>query len=267
MSIEDVAAKYLKTGIVDKKTVAAHRHTMNQRKMLLYFNISGAPKPKLFNLSDQGRSLPPPIQDDGSDVEDRLSPRPDSPPLTLDVFLSKLFQQFIIDITGKSPNPRGITNPSYMKLTIKECQAYNEELYKNPMLSDIFCGVAYKHAPTIEWHRAFKWLFPPAGFKATNEIQNYPSCLYFKAWMDFIENPQNNLDVTKDTREAIWIPDAQQDKIWPTTTLSGFNRWPPTVNASGRSQAAPRILLKEDVTPLFETEDGDDSEGSEIARE
>jgi hypothetical protein len=172
---EEVLIKYMKTGIVDKKAAAMTRPATNKRRIPTYVNLSDAPEPNLFNLEAQGHSLPSPVIDDGSDVDDR-PPTPEPP--TVDGFLSTLFRQFMIDLTMKSPNPRGITNPSYMKLTNEERQKLREDIYQSLVLSDTFTAVAYRNASAADWERAFKWLFPMPGYKTTDGVQNYPGCPY-----------------------------------------------------------------------------------------
>lgn len=198
---EEVLIKYMKTGIVDKKAAAISRPATNKRRIPTYINLSDAPEPDLFDLSAQGHSLPPPVQDDGSDVDDR-PPTPDPP--TVNGFLSTLFRQFLIDLTMKSPNPRGNTNPSYMKLTKVERRKPREDIYQSLVLLNTFTAVAYRNASVTDWDRAFKWLFPKPGYQTTDGVQNYPGCPYFITWMDFIANPQNPPELIRDAREGIW---------------------------------------------------------------
>ena len=261
LSIEEITAKYQTTGIVDR-TALAHKRPSNKGKMPLYVNGTGAPEPDLFNLSAHGHTLPPPAGD-GSDMDDNSSSRSASPTTpTIDTFLSKLWRQFVMDLTRKSPNPRGATNPAYLKLTDIQRQQGKEDIYKNPVLSDVFNGVAYRSGSRDDWERAFKWLFPLPGHKTTNATQNYPTCPYYNSWLAFIGNPNHNETLIKDARQAIWkrlrkwswIPDAQQDKMWPTTSISGFTRWPPSKRTTGRKEAAPRVLLRHGEMAIFEAE-------------
>jgi hypothetical protein len=211
----------------------------------------------LFTLGARGHVLPPPTLDDGSDVEEWGTPPPELIPAgqTIDHLLSIIWRQFIIDITRKSPNPRGITKPSYLILTEVQRQEATEAVYQNLVLSEIFRCVAYKNASQDQWQRAFKWLFPPSNFTTTTGIQNYPNCEYYKKWMGFIGEPKNSKDLVKEARRELWnrlgtlqwIPDAQQDKIWTTKVVGGYTNWPPSTTGS----PAPRILLKANARPSF----------------
>lgn len=257
MTIDEVKAMYQRSGVISRNAVAARRPS-NKGRMPIYTNSTGVPEPTLFDLQSQGHKLPPPVQDDGSDIEDRSSPEPEAEPATIDTFLTQLWCQFIIDVIFKAPNPRGNTNPSYLKLSAAQRREGNDDILKNLTLSELFTDVAYRKGSRQDWERAFKWLFPQPGFKTTNAIQNYPSCPYFKTWMSFIEDPEH-LEVVSASRQQIWkrfltlnwIPDAQQDKMWPTKAVSGFTRWPSSTGSSGKDAAAPRILLKVKAVPVF----------------
>ncbi|RDB19057.1 hypothetical protein Hypma_014471 [Hypsizygus marmoreus] len=259
MTIKEVELKYTKTGIIDKSAVANIRFTTNKGKMPMYVNWTEAPEPDLFNLRARGHSLPPPAVDDGSDIEDREDPNPDEPKPTIDAFLSQLWRQFTIDLAGKSPNREGSSRASYFRLNVVQRRQGNDDIYKNLTFSEIFTGVAYRNAPASDWQRAFKWLFPPPGSTPTNSAQNYPSCPYYIKWLAFMAENENNPALVKDARDALWkrlrtwswIPDAQQDKMWPTTGRKGFTRWPPGVKPDGKPEAAARVLLKEHGKPLF----------------
>src|SRR6185369_16297750 len=102
---------------------------------------------------------------------------------------------------------------------------------------------------------------PPTlpSFKTTKATQNYPDMRYFKTWLAFIENPGNapSIQVTravlwKRVRTWKWIPDSQQDKVWPTKVQRSFSYWSSREGyRPDRPTAAPRILLQERVKPVF----------------
>lgn len=227
------------------------------------------PEPDLFALGARGLVLPPPTVDNGSDIEDWDSPPPEEPATTIDSFLSQLWRQFIIDITGKSPNQRGVGKRSYLRLNGPNAQELKENLYQNLAFSQIFRKVAYRAGNRNDWERAFKWLFPQRGFRASGAIQNYLQCPYFKQWIKFLEERKNSDELVTSTRHVLWrrlrglkwIPDAQQDKIWPTKVVNGFTHWPtPT---GDKLSPAVHVLLKEHARPSFppvmdEAVEGDD---------
>ena len=117
MTLDEVQAMYQRSGIISRHALAGKRPT-NKGRMPKYINFTGMPEPTLFDLQSQGHTLLAPMQDDGSDIEDHSSPPPDEENPTIDTFLSQLWCQFVIDLTSKAPNPQGIANPSYLKLTV-----------------------------------------------------------------------------------------------------------------------------------------------------
>ena len=66
--------------------------------------------------------------DDGSDMEDVEEESSDG----IDVRLTKLWRQFLVDIALKTPVPRGTSSYSYLKLTLAERQEVTEELTMAP---------------------------------------------------------------------------------------------------------------------------------------
>ncbi|KAF9443967.1 hypothetical protein P691DRAFT_631072, partial [Macrolepiota fuliginosa MF-IS2] len=130
-NIDQLKAKYLQSGIIDKSVIAVERSTTSKRKPPLYINMSGREEQKLFNLGALGHTLPSPVLDNDSDLEDRPSPPPDNDSRDLDTMLSALWRQFVSDLTSKSPNPHGRTNPSYLKLTDVQRQSGSEDPYQN----------------------------------------------------------------------------------------------------------------------------------------
>jgi len=70
----------------------------------------------LFYLSTSGHSLASINHDTGSDLEDNdpLPPKQDT--RNINMFLTNLFRQMVIDIKCKTPNPKGIATRSYSQL-------------------------------------------------------------------------------------------------------------------------------------------------------
>ncbi|KAF9447920.1 hypothetical protein P691DRAFT_781765 [Macrolepiota fuliginosa MF-IS2] len=261
-------AKYQTSGFIDRNTISESRSTTNKARYLpLYVNFTGEPEPNLFNFGNRGRSLPSPAPDDGSDLEDRPSHLLEGGPQTIDDELSMLWRQFVSDLTSKSPNQRGITNPSYLKLNNVERQSGSEDPYKTLHLSDVFTAVHYKTASREEWLRSFDWLFPKSGQPTSTAVQNYRQSPYYKQWADLAERTRSNPKLFKEIRDGMWerirtwtwMPNAQVDKMWPTSVRPGgkFTRWP----ATPQPRPAPHILLKSGVRPTFDdppVNNGDD---------
>ncbi|KAG6898534.1 hypothetical protein C0993_006176 [Termitomyces sp. T159_Od127] len=260
MTAEQLESKYNSNGLVDKDVVGATRSKTNRRRLPQSF-IADEPQPDLFNVGAPGQQLPQPALDEGSDVEDAETP---PPPASLNEFLSDLYRTFVVDLTCKSPNPRGSTRQSYVKLTTQQRLDATEDVYKTLVLSDIFTHVAYKITPIENWEQAFNWLFPKRGQEISTSIQNYPTCPYYKKWRAFANDAANDARLVSEARKAIWariktwswLPDAQQDKMWPTSlrNVTGFIRCP-DLRSNGRwLDAAPRILVKPRVEYAFEVE-------------
>ncbi|KAH0588293.1 hypothetical protein J132_02620 [Termitomyces sp. J132] len=249
MTIEEIEAKYVKTGIVDKQVIARIRSTLCKRPLPRVVNWSDEPLPDMFNIGAPGQKLPPPAYDDGSDIDDAGTPPPQ---LTVNAFASELFRNFVANVKSKSPNPRGNTKASYLKINNVERLSSDEAIFKNLALSDTFRHVAYKHATKDEWKRAFEWLFPKRGYETSSAVQNYPACPYFQQWLKFVNSDENSEQLVNETRMAIWtrlktwswIPDARQDKMWPTGAAPGFHRLPALSKPNGAPLPAPRILLR-----------------------
>lgn len=259
MTIPQLQSKFRKSGIVDRNIVAAGRFTTNKVRMPMYINLTGAPQPNLFNLADRGHALPPLIEDNLSDIEDRDTPPPEDGPQDLDTRLSSIWRQFVCDLTSKSPNQRGLTNPSYLKLNTIQRRSGSEEPYKHLRLSELFTAVYYKQATEKTWETSFKWLFPPLGQRVSSVVQNYKQSPYYEQWTALLERNQDNPRLIEDARQEFfrrikmwsWMPNAQVDKMWPTAahrpTSRSFTRWP---EAPGHP-AAPHILIKAHAIPEF----------------
>ncbi|KAG6828498.1 hypothetical protein H0H87_001789 [Tephrocybe sp. NHM501043] len=119
MNIEELVLKYVSTGMIDHTLLSKRRMTTNKVRIPLYVAWGDSSQPALFDLGPIGATpLPPSPINDGSDIEDMA----ESPPLELLVnkFVSELWQQFIVDIVSKSPNPKGIQNTSYVRLNAEE---------------------------------------------------------------------------------------------------------------------------------------------------
>lgn len=263
---EEICNEYRTTGVIPREALAQTRVVTNRGRMPLYTNPREEPDEDLFSLGASGHTLPPAHNDDGSDIEERDTPPPSEAAPTIDNFLTTLYRQFVIDVLGKSPVMKGNTNPSYVKLSTVERRSGKDDPFRNLTLSDIFVAVSFKRASTDEWKRAFYWFFPPPGFKTTTRIQNYLACPYFKTWLQFLEDAGDNTALIENARDSLWkvvkewswIPHAQQDKMWVTsTTYPGFTRWP------SLQKPAPRILLRERADPSFVTQGGESSEEEE----
>ncbi|KAG6876902.1 hypothetical protein C0993_012195 [Termitomyces sp. T159_Od127] len=259
-SLQVIEARYLRVGILDKEVVSRIRSTMNKRRLPRIMNWNDEPLPDLFAIGTTGQTLLTPAHDSGSDVDDADTPPPER---TLNAFVSEIFRTFVANVKIKSPNPRGNTNASYLKIDNVERFSSDESIFKDLTLSNTFRHVAYKYASKDEWKRAFNWLFPKRGYVTSSAIQNYPDCTYFREWLKFINQSENTDEAINEARSAIWnrlrtwcwIPDARQDKMWPTTVVRGFDRMPRLTKPDGNLLAAPRILIRGNIDITFVEED------------
>lgn len=261
-----VQADYQRSGVVSREVIAATRSTTNRSKLVPYVSLTGEPEPPLFNFTAKGLVLPPPVVDDASDVEDRLSE--DDEPLDIDKFTSKLWRQFVSDLTAKSPTPNNKTQPSYLKLNDAERRSCSEIPYKTARLSDVFRSVWWRKANEDDWNKSFKWLFPPRGFRISSNVQNYLQSPYFQMWMEFLEKNDGNPRLIEEVRTGFfkrirtwtWMPNAQGDRIWQTgrkkNSNKSFVRWPESTTRA----PAPHILFKLNEEPIFEESEGSEGE-------
>lgn len=262
MTQSELQSKFRKTGVVDRRVVATTRSTTSKVKMPVYINLTNDPEPDLFNLTAQGYSLPPLIDDNLSDFEDRDSPPPHAGPSHLDTHLSAIWRQFVCDLTSKSPNQSGSTSPSYLKLNDIQRRSGSEAPYQHLRLSELFVAVYYKQASTEVWETSFNWLFPPLGRTISSNAQNYPQSPYYEQWGNFLERNTHDPRIIEDTRKVFlrrilgwsWMPHAQGDRMWPTAahrkSSRKFTRWPLTPG----HPAAPHILLHRNGVPEFPVE-------------
>ena len=89
MTLDEVQAMYQRLGIISRHALA-YKQPTNKRRMPKYINFTGVPKLTLFNLQSQGHTLPAPMQDNSSHIEDHSSPPPAEETPTINTFLSKL---------------------------------------------------------------------------------------------------------------------------------------------------------------------------------
>ncbi|KAJ3567638.1 hypothetical protein NP233_g6238 [Leucocoprinus birnbaumii] len=258
--LSEIIRKFSRSGVVEKGDVAVERSTTNKRPTAKYSSRTGRPEPALFTLSSRQITLNPMSHDDGSDLEDRTTPTPAENVDDIDAFVSHLWRQMVSDIKSKSPNPRGQTLPSYLRLDNVERQSADEQPFKNLRLGDLFHAVWYKNAMKDEWERSFNWILPPLGYKMSSSCQNYRDCEYHKLWLRVLEANSNNREAVSAIRKEFWgrirqwewIPDAQADRLWKTSTTGsrkkGYSRFPEVESDS----AAPHIYLHSTAIPEFD---------------
>ncbi|KAG6834649.1 hypothetical protein H0H93_008267 [Arthromyces matolae] len=258
MTYAQLESKFSPVGIVDMETMRELRSTTAKRALPLV--DLDRPLPPAFAVPVIGsQHLPTLPPDDGSDIDvDEMRDSPE-PELTIDQLTTIIWGQFLIDVAAKSPNPEGIHRASYVRLTDVQRRNADETLFRNLNLPDIFNDVAFKSADHTVWERVFKWFFPPRGMQTSSKSQ-YTKCPYYLRWKALANREDLSDDTVATIRQELWrrlrtlawIPDAQQDKMWTTSAVSGFRRWPDRRHPSGKSVAAPRILLRTGCVATFE---------------
>ncbi|KAG6815392.1 hypothetical protein H0H87_002313 [Tephrocybe sp. NHM501043] len=258
MTLAELTAQYVKTGVVPVEVLAGKRMYTNRIPLIPRIIMEDQPEPTLFDIPGDGNH--PVILDDsanGSDMEDL----PDREPLQdLNSWLSHQWRQFPVDVMMKSPNPKGGTSFSYLRVQTMDRRNATIALFKDATLSRLFTCCAYKIATREEWNRAIDKFFPPKGTEYASNIQNYRHCPYWQAWCKWANNPGTSLATVNSVRGTIrgffddvyWLPDAQQDKMWPTSldprkhylTSRGFTRLPLDLRQDQVDpKPAPRLLI------------------------
>lgn len=197
-----------------------------------------APEPqKIFDLAGRGITIPTVPRDDGSDVEsDIVEDTRSTPEADIDVRVTDLWRQFLVDISAKAPNRKAATEASYCVLTREQRAAVNEETYRNLRLRDYFRNCQYRTATPVEWKAAFNRFWPVKPF-VMQGTQNFGSVRYYSSWGDLVVQLGHlgapGKVILKSIRRDLqahfstlhWIPNVQSDRIWYTksnTPVSGL---------------------------------------------
>ena len=251
VSYEEIKFKYHSTLIVPPHIIAQKWIVTNKTKHTpTYINVSAEPEPNLFNLAEQGHTLPPPSVDSGSDMNQGSNGIDDTGG-DIDAKVSQMWQQLLLDVTVKTPVCRGATNDSYFTVSKKDRLSAGEQLFNNNKLSQMWIACQFKIGDKDDWRLAFNHLFPPHRTQTSQKVQNYVQSKYYLMWRDICEITDAvtanaiHQQIWKKLFSLSWIPHACQDKMWPTSQKAGFTRLPP-----GSQGPAPCILVH--TTPEWE---------------
>jgi len=130
----------------------------------------------LFHLSALGHSLASINHDTGSDLEDNDPLPPEQDTCNINMFLTNLFCQMVIDIKCKTPNPKGIATLSYSWLNQDDWNSPDEAPFQMLQLDTVFTAVWYTQAGYEWWWMTFNWLLPLLNTRVSAQVQNYSSC-------------------------------------------------------------------------------------------
>jgi len=109
----------------------------------------------LFHLSAVGHLLTSINHDTGSDLEDNNPLPPEQDTRNIDMFLTNLFRQMVIDIKCKTPNPKGMAILSYSRLNQDDRNSPDEAPFQTLQLDIVFTAVWYTRAGYERWQMAF----------------------------------------------------------------------------------------------------------------
>ena len=239
-SREEIDHRYNQPGIMPTVHLQHIRPGNKSRRTNTHVAQPGG-DPVLFSLAEHGYSLPPPVADEGSDMDVEEN---EENQRSIDEHLTQIFNQFIQDIFQKAPNSKGASKPSYCTLDRAARLAATEDLLKHKRLSELWNAYQYKSASTEDFEAAFNHMFPPRDH-VTGKTQGYTQCTYYLQWKKLCSTaPPTTADVIhlaikKRVLKLAWIPHACQDKLWPTSAHRNFTRVPP-----GPPNPAPRILIR-----------------------
>ncbi|KAF8958753.1 hypothetical protein BDZ97DRAFT_1667945 [Flammula alnicola] len=205
----------------------------------------------IFNLAAQGYHLEAPGRDDGSDNEAPDSDDEEEVDMFLqdiDMQLSVLWRQFLLDMTEKAPNMSGAGQVSYIKLNKLQRRQVDEDTYKNKVLSEYFKLCQWKIPDDKGWDIIFGHLWPEKDVTKF-AAQNYGQSDYYVSWGRLLDRCPDDNTIKKVRRELrkrfnklFWVPHAYPDKIWWTKNTerdrSGF-----TIT-QGVARAAPRVAVR-----------------------
>jgi len=200
------------------------RSNNRRRQTKRYVPPDDAPPENLFHLGVRGVEIeiPSPVLDEGSDVEDEGSEDESSGQVqNVDQRLTRLWLQFIYDITQMVPNRKGAHQDGYCKLSVEERKAGGDRLYKNLRLSDFFNDCQWRLGNEDDWVAVFDHLFPLRD--KTGKKQNYEQGSYYKEWKKVRDGAADEgaLETIRRALKSrfnslLWFPCAQGDRIWAT---------------------------------------------------
>lgn len=245
---EDVEMEYFKAQLVvpsNPYRVANRTHRTATRF------VEEVEAPRIFNLAERGYELPPPMRDEGSDVEDDDELEIVDEALNLDARLTTLWRQFLVDVTAKAPNLKDARQTSYCVLTKAQRDRVDDTTYQNLRLREYFLHCQFRPATKNDWDMAFEKFWPEKdGVVLVGGAQNLPSMSYYVGWGKWLEEIHyDNVDVITAMRKELktyfnalkWIPNIQSDRVWYTKQAKDkrFHRFPDSDIRTG-----PWILIR-----------------------
>jgi hypothetical protein len=220
---EDIREGFFRSGQTVRSGLRSRNKVQRTRR---YVDQPGSGSRSLFHLRVRGVALRAPDRDPESDQdmereEGEEEEGEDTDETDVDKQLTKLWRQFIVDVTEKVPNRKRADEDGYCCLSPSERQAATDGYYQNLQLSDFFNDCQWRIGGDAEWDAVFNHLFPLE--EKRGKVQNYGSTRYYSLWQrikDCAESRETAVTIQRALKSKfntlLWFPAAQADRIWPT---------------------------------------------------
>jgi hypothetical protein len=245
IEFEDIQENFFRPGHVNRPQPIRSKNKVRQTQR--YVPNDDAPSAPLFHLRAGGVQLLPATREERSDSEmeeDQSEDEVGRDEINVDGQLTKLWRQFIVDVTEKVPNRKRADEDGYCVLSATERRSATDAIYQSLRLSDFFNDCQWKVGKEDEWDATFDHLFPLQ--EKRGKVQNYGTTLYYNMWQKIKDRSPDQETVVAIRRALkskfdmlLWFPCAQADRIWPTA--SNVSRFKKFVDPRG---PAPWVLCR-----------------------
>lgn len=196
------------------------------------------------NAARHGARLGPLPRDEGSDL-DMLPSDYEDEEESLDQLLTRIFNQFKIDVMCQIPNPREDSEFVYSELRMSERKNnVDQYMVHERNLAVIFNQVMVRQGDSDSWKAAFRHYFPKERKAQPSSAQGFHT--WYKRWMAIRSrlSPRSlqaaRTELWLQFRKLRWVPMATSDRLWCSARLtSNYELYP----EGATYQIAPRILL------------------------
>jgi hypothetical protein len=247
IEFEDIRETFFRSGGVagSQATLRSRNKVQRTRRYIPEDNASPA---TLFHLRVRGVALQAPAREAGSDQEEEGEEeeldKEEEDGTNIDEHLTKLWRQFIVDVTEKVPNRKRADENGYCCLTPQQRQTATDGLYQNLCLSEFFNDCQWRVGSEAEWDVLFNHVFPLE--EKRGKVQNYRSMLYYSMWQKIKDRSPDRHTLIAIRRALkskfdtlLWFPNAQADRIWPTApSISRYKKF------VDRGSPAPWVLCR-----------------------
>jgi hypothetical protein len=223
IEFEDIREGFFRSGNAARSGLRSRNKVQRTRR---YVAQPGSGPETLFHLRVRGVQLRAPDREEESDQDPEREEEEEDEDVDMDETdvdrqLTKLWRQFIVDVTEKVPNRKRADEDGYCCLLPSERQAATDGYYQNLRLSDFFNDCQWRVGSESEWDAVFNHLFPLE--EKRGKVQNYRSMRYYDMWQKIKEGAGSReaaLTIQRALKSKfstlLWFPSAQADRIWPT---------------------------------------------------